>query len=205
VVANGAKSTRRAPAGSGEASRPGRVLITKSEIARRVQALAEEILRTYGCDESQELTIVAIMTGSLFFLADLVRAMECPMRIGIMMVSNYPGPATEACGVRVLYDLKDDVAGKDVLVLDDILDTGQTLSAVVSRLKTRGARTVRTCVLLDKILPGEKLVTPDFVGFRIPNAFVVGYGLDYDNLYRNYPEIAVLEPGAGDAGPEESS
>jgi hypoxanthine phosphoribosyltransferase len=177
-----------------ENPRLGQVLITKSQIAERVKELADQIVSCYGREEDLELIIVAIMTGSLVFLADLVRAMPLPVRIGIMMVSNYPGTATRAQGVKVLYDLQEDIRGKHVLVIDDILDTGQTLAAVVGLLRERGARSVRSCVLLDKILPEAKRIEPDFVGFQIPNKFVVGYGLDYDNLYRNYPQIAVLEP-----------
>lgn len=176
-----------------ENPRLGQVLITKTQIAERVKELADQIIQCYGREEDLELIIVAIMTGSLVFLSDLVRAMPLPVRIGIIMVSNYPGTATQAQGVKVLYDLQDDIHGKHVLVVDDILDTGQTLSAVVQLLLDRGARSVRSCVLLDKILPVTKKIAPDFVGFQIPNKFIVGYGLDYDNLFRNYPQIAVLE------------
>ncbi len=176
-----------------ENPRLGQVLITKSQIAQRVTELADRIIEYYGREDDLELIIVAIMTGSLVFLADLVRAMPLPVRIGIMMVSNYPGTATEARGVKVLYDLREDIRDKHVLVVDDILDTGQTLSAVVQLLQTRGAKSVRTCVFLDKLLPQPKQIAPDFVGFQIPNKFIVGYGLDYDNLFRNYPQIAVLE------------
>lgn len=172
---------------------PGPILITQDQIATRVRELAAEICGCYDASEDAELVIVAIMTGSLIFLADLVRAMPLPLRIAIMMVSNYPGRATEARGVRILYDLKEDIGGRDVLIVDDILDTGQTLAAVVELLRGRGARSIRTCVLLDKILPDPKTFTPDFIGFRIPNKFIVGYGLDYDNLYRNYPQITALE------------
>lgn len=181
-------------AGSGR-PRLGQVLITRDQIAGRVTALAGEIVACYDHRdrESFELVIVAIMTGSLIFLADLVRALPLPVRMAIMMVSNYPGATTKAQGVRINYDLQEDVAGKDVLVVDDILDSGQTLSVVVDLLRRREARSVRTCVLLDKILPTPKRICPDFVGFPIPDRFVVGYGLDYDNRFRNYPQIAVLE------------
>ncbi len=171
----------------------GQVLITRTQIAQRVKELADEIMRTYDQNEQPELLIVAIMTGSLIFLADLVRALPLPLRIAIMVVSNYPGATTQAKGVQINYDLKEDIRGKNVLVVDDILDTGQTLSAVVDVIRQRGAGSVRTCVLLDKLLGTPKQLSPDFVGFQIPNKFVVGYGLDYDNLYRNYPQIAVLE------------
>jgi len=174
--------------------RLGQVLITKSQIAARIKELADEISRSYDHqDDGFELVIVAIMTGSLIFLADLVRALPLPLRIGIMIVSNYPGTSTQAQGVKICYDLKENIQGKDVLIVDDILDTGQTLSAVVSLLKERKAKSIRTCVLLEKLLDQPKNMSPDFVGFQIPNKFVVGYGLDYDNLFRNYPQIAVME------------
>ncbi len=175
--------------------RLGQVLITQAQIARRVRELADEIMKCYDCNQDCNLLIVAIMTGSMIFLADLVRALPLPMRIAVMMVSNYPGQTTEARGVRILYDIRENVAGKDVLVIDDILDTGRTMAEVVRVIRERGAKSVRVCVLLEKMLaqPKEKDFEPDFVGFQIPDKFVVGYGLDYDNLFRNYPQIAILE------------
>jgi hypoxanthine phosphoribosyltransferase len=174
-------------------SRLGEVMISKDRIAQRVREVADEIRNVYDGQEDSELVIVAIMTGSLVFLADLIRQLPLPMRLAIMIVSNYPGQSTTAKGVRVNYDIHEDVAGKDVLVVDDIFDTGQTLSTVVELLKNRGARTIRVCVLLKKLIGESGNLQPDFVGFEIPDKFVVGYGLDYDNLFRNYPEIAVLD------------
>ncbi|MFA5865707.1 MAG: hypoxanthine phosphoribosyltransferase [Phycisphaerae bacterium] len=177
----------------GDNPRLGQVLISQTQIAERVKDLAGEIIRSYHQGESFDLVIVAIMTGSLIFLADLVRAMPLPIRIAIMMVSNYPGASMESKGVKINYDVKEEISGKHVLVVDDILDTGQTLFTVAALLRERGAKSVRTCVLLDKLLPEPKCIAADFVGFQVPNKFVVGYGLDYDNLFRNYPAIAVLE------------
>jgi len=171
----------------------GEVLIAKEAIADRIQTLAKEIQGYYLRTSTSELVIVPIMTGSMIFVADLIREMTLPVRLAMMVVSNYPGTATSAQGVQIRYDLHEEVKGKDVLVVDDILETGQTLSAVSSLLKQRGARSVKICVLLEKILQKNRCIEADFVGFQIPDKFVVGYGLDYDNLFRNYPQIAVLE------------
>jgi hypoxanthine phosphoribosyltransferase len=173
--------------------RLGQVLISKDQIARRITQLAEEIRTHYDGRENSELVIVAIMTGSLVFLADLIRQLPLPIRLALMIVSNYPGTATQARGVQIRYDIQENIANKDVLVVDDIFDTGQTLSAVIDLLKERAARSVRTCVLLKKLTAGHENIEPDFVGFEIPDKFVVGYGLDYNNLFRNCPEIAVLD------------
>jgi hypoxanthine phosphoribosyltransferase len=173
--------------------RLGEVLISRDRIAERVKALADEICHCYGGQENSELVIVALMTGSLVFLADLIRQLPLRVRVAIMVVSNYPGRSTSAEGVRINYDIQENIAGKDVLVVDDIFDTGQTLRAVVDLLEKRGVRTIRICVLLKKLIARSENLQPDFVGFEIPNKFVVGYGLDYDNLFRNHPEIAVLD------------
>jgi hypoxanthine phosphoribosyltransferase len=173
--------------------RLGEVLITQQRIADRVRELADQIRDRYDHNPNSELVIVSIMTGALVFLADLIRRLPLPMRIALMMVSNYPGQSTRAQGVQIQYDTQEDLTGKDVLIVDDILETGQTLSAVVELVKNRGARSVSVCVLLEKVLQTPRVIDADFVGFQIPDKFVVGYGLDYDNLFRNYPEIAVLE------------
>jgi hypoxanthine phosphoribosyltransferase len=171
----------------------GRVLISQQALSKRVLELGQEIRGGYDRNENFELVIVAIMTGAMVFLSDLIRAMPIPLRLAIMMVSNYPGESISSKGVKVIYDLKEDVEGKDILIVDDIIDTGETLVVVDKLLRNRGAKSVRSCVLLDKMIGREKSIRPDFVGFTIPNEFVVGYGMDYDNLYRNLPYIAVLE------------
>jgi hypoxanthine phosphoribosyltransferase len=169
-------------------------LIAPAEIDRRVRSLAHEITAMYDDGSDVELVLVAIMTGSMVFLADLIRAMPVPLRIGIMIVSSYGGTATTAGPLRTEYDLQDDIADKHVLIVDDILDTGQTLSAVRESLLARRPKTLRTCVLLRKTRANSsQRPEADFVGFDIPDAFVVGYGLDYDHLFRNHPGIVVLE------------
>ncbi|NLX04307.1 MAG: hypoxanthine phosphoribosyltransferase [Phycisphaerae bacterium] len=177
----------------GRRVRPGCVLIDPDRIDRRINDLAAQIAETYTGQGQDELVIVAIMTGAMVFLADLVRAIRRPIRMGIMIVTNYPGVATKAVGPQLDYDLRIDITDKHVLVIDDILDTGGTLAKVTERIRSRSPRSVRTCVLLEKDIPDPRAIEADFVGFRVPNEFVIGYGLDYDGLFRNYPGIAVLE------------
>jgi hypoxanthine phosphoribosyltransferase len=141
------------------------------------------------------LTIVAVLTGSLIALADLVRQIQIPLRIALVQASSYRGVTTTATTLVVNESFAPDVAGRDVLLLDDILDTGQTLSALVQHLEDRGALTVRTAVLLRKIGRQVVPIEPDYCGFVIPDAFVVGYGLDYDDDYRHLPYVGVLGDG----------
>jgi hypoxanthine phosphoribosyltransferase len=132
------------------------------------------------------------MTGSIIFLADLIRKLDMPLRVGVIQARSYEG--TERGSLSVNADMLPDVAGRDVLVLDDIFDTGHTLQEVLAFLDELGARSIRTAVLVLK--RGKQLVTlrPDYVGFEIPDVFVVGYGLDYNDAYRNLPYLAALEP-----------
>ncbi len=133
-----------------------------------------------------------LLTGSIIFVADLVRHLPIRMKIDVLAVSSYPGRATASVGPRVLYPTTFDVIGKEVLVIDDILDSGRTLSAVTELLAGQGAAGVKSCVLLKKTLPRAAVVHADYVGFEIPDEFVVGYGLDFNGYYRNLPDIAVL-------------
>jgi hypoxanthine phosphoribosyltransferase len=165
--------------------------LTAAEIQRRVAELAEEIARDY---RDRPVTIVGVLTGCLMFLADLIRHLDLRIRVGLIQASSYRGEAMEPGPLRVDPALLPDVRGRHVLLLDDILDTGKTLAGLVERLKGLEAASIRTAVLLRK--KGRQLVdlTPDYVGFDIPNAFVVGYGLDYNDEHRHLPYIAVL-PG----------
>ncbi len=181
-----------------------RILISSRRIADRVGELAAELAREYappGREQSCDLTIVAILSGSLIFLADLIRRLPMRMRIALVTVSSYPGASTESRGARLFEQITADVAGRDVLIVDDILDTGGTLRAVRAELARRQPRSIRTCVLLRKPAKAPPDVPADFVGFDIDNYFVVGYGLDYDGLYRNLPDIAVLRPELYTSGP----
>ena len=133
-----------------------------------------------------------LLTGSIIFVADLVRHLPILMRIDVMAVSSYPGKSTNNQGTRVLYPNTFDVKAKHVLVIDDILDSGKTLAAVRELLLQQGAASVKTCVLLRKLIPGKPVIDADYIGFDIPDEFVVGYGLDFDGYYRNLPDIAIL-------------
>ncbi|MBN1492278.1 MAG: hypoxanthine phosphoribosyltransferase [Phycisphaerae bacterium] len=170
-----------------------RILIPRERIARRVAELADEIGRTYS-DSAAALTVVAILSGSVIFLADLMRQLPIRMKIGLITVSSYAGATTTSRGASILGELRVDVRGRHVLVVDDILDTGRTLRLVTAELRQREPVSVRTCVLLRKPAKVPPDVKADFVGFDVEDAFVVGYGLDYDDHYRNYPDIGILRP-----------
>jgi hypoxanthine phosphoribosyltransferase len=165
-------------------------LINEAEIQQRVGVLGQQIEADY---RRRPLTIVAVLTGSLVMLADLVRRIGIPHRIALVQASSYRGATTTATTLVINESFAPDVAGRDVLLLDDILDTGQTLSALIRHLEDRGARSVRTAVLLRKLGRQEVALEPDYCGFSIPNLFVVGYGLDYNDDYRHLPYVGVLK------------
>ncbi|HOB73662.1 MAG TPA: hypoxanthine phosphoribosyltransferase [Phycisphaerae bacterium] len=169
-----------------------RILIPRERIAQRVRELAREIERTYADTEDDDLTFVTILSGSLIFLADLIRELPLRMKIGLITVSSYRGATTASSGSKLLEDLNVDVKGRHVVLVDDILDTGGTLRLVRERVAQAGAKSIRICVLLRKPSKAPPDVTADFVGFDIEDAFVVGYGLDYNDHYRNLPDIGVL-------------
>ena len=166
------------------------VLISQRRLARRVHALARQIERDFA---GRDLVIVALLNGTVVFLADLLRRLSLPLRLDFIGVSSYGG-GTERSKMVFTKELRLDVTGRDVLLLDDILDTGQTLSRVTAKLIQLRPRRIKTCVLLDK--PSRRLaqIKADYVGFLIPNYFVVGYGLDYAERYRNLPFVGVLRP-----------
>lgn len=153
--------------------------------------MADQIAATYASD-SEGLVIVPILSGSIIFLADLIRRLPFKMRIGLITVSSYAGATTASRGAKLQSPLNVDVAGKHVLLLDDILDTGGTLRMVRDQLVQLGPASLRLCVLLRKPARAPADLKVDFVGFDIEDSFVVGYGLDYNGLYRNWPDIAVL-------------
>ena len=171
------------------------VLISQKQIALRVAELAARITADHSSpthDGPLELTIVPIMTGAMIFCSDLIRQIPMAMQIGLMTVSSYPGRSVTTQGAQVVAQQLGDLRGRHVLLLDDILDSGQTIRLVTSVLRDRGAAGVRTCVLLRKDRPAARDVIVDYVGFDIPDVFVVGYGLDFDNYYRNLPDIVTL-------------
>lgn len=169
-----------------------RILISRERIAARVREMAAEISRTYEHDLTAGLTLVTILSGSLIFLADLIRCLPLRMKIGLITVSSYRG--TKAGKANVLQQLNTDVTGRHVLLVDDILDTGGTLRLVRDQLAPAQPKSVRSCVLLRKPSKAPPDVPADFVGFDIEDHFVVGYGLDFNDHYRNLPDIAVLRP-----------
>jgi hypoxanthine phosphoribosyltransferase len=166
-----------------------KVLINQEEIHRGIARLASQLHERYG---NEPLTIVAIMTGSLVMLADLIRGLEMPVRISLIRASSYRGGMTS--GELTIEDSDMlDIRGREVLLIDDIFDTGKTLAEVTRRLERHQPQSLRTAVFLNK--RGNSVVNqaPDYSVFDIPNEFVVGYGLDYDDLYRNLPYVGVLE------------
>ena len=168
------------------------VLITEEQIHHKVAELGARLNADYV---GRELTLVSVLKGSLPFMADLMRAVTIPVTIDLMEVSSYGGRSTETSGlVRILKDLSSSIEGRDVLIVEDIIDTGLTLNYLVRYLRGKGPLSLRICTLLDK--PARRLVEIpiDYRGFEIPDRFVVGYGLDYGERYRNLPYIGVLKP-----------
>jgi len=167
-----------------------RVLITDAQLARRIRALAREIERDY---RGRELVVIALLNGTVLFLADLIRHLSLPLRLDFMGVSSY-GAGTESGELVFTKELRLDVRGREVLLVDDILDTGRTLSRVLPKLRALKPRRLKVCVLFDKPARRVERVAADYVGFEIPDVFVVGYGLDYAEKYRNLPFVGVLKP-----------
>ena len=167
-----------------------RVLITEAQIARRIRVLSAKIEAEF---RGRELVVVSLLNGTVLFLADLIRHLSLPLRLDFIGVSSY-GAGTESGDLTITKELRLDVKGRDVLLVDDILDTGRTMKRVLSILRPLRPRRIQTCVLLDKRARRAVNVQADYVGFRIPDLFVVGYGLDFAERYRNLPFVAVLKP-----------
>ncbi|MFM8271488.1 MAG: hypoxanthine phosphoribosyltransferase [Gemmata sp.] len=168
------------------------VLISPDRIHARVEELAADIVRAY---DGKPVTVVGILTGCLMFTADLVRRIDLPLRVAFVTASSYRGQTTVPGLLEIRDELLPDISGRHILILDDILDTGKTLTRVVAHLIDRGAASVKVGVLLRKVGRQEVPFEPDFVGFTIPDKFVIGYGLDYNDEYRHLPFIGVLQPG----------
>ena len=170
----------------------GEVRVSEDQIAGKVAELGARIGADYA---DRQLTLVSVLKGSLPFMADLMRAIPVPVRIDLMEVSSYGGTTTESSGlVRILKDLSASIEGEDVLIVEDIIDTGLTLNYLIRYLRGKNPKSLRICTLLDK--PARRLVdiAVDYVGFTIPDQFVVGYGLDYGEYYRNLRFVGVLRP-----------
>jgi hypoxanthine phosphoribosyltransferase len=170
--------------------RPGRILITEEELRTRVTDLGQLIARDY---EKLNPILVGVLQGAFLFMADLVRAVEINLTTDFIGLSSY-GVGTASSGVvRLVSDLSLPIDGRDVLIVEDIVDTGHTLTYLKRNLEARRPRSLRACVLLDKIERREIEVDLDYIGFTIPNVYVVGYGFDHGGLYRNLPYVAALE------------
>ena len=182
---------KRAPALTGSCRDDiARILITDQQLARRIRALSRELERDFA---GRELVVVAILNGTVLFLADLIRHLSLPLRLDFVGVSSY-GAGTESGELVFTKELRLDVRGRDVLLVDDILDTGRTFKRVLAKLRQLKPRRIKTCVLLDKPARRVEKVKADYVGFTIPDLFVVGYGLDFAERYRNLPFVGVLRP-----------
>lgn len=166
------------------------ILFHEEEIARRVRELGEQISRDYA---GRAPVIVFVMKGALIFVADLIRQINLPLRIDFLVVSSYRD-ATASGGVTVVTDLRSEIRGEDVIVVEDIVDTGLTLQEVLTRLALREPVSLAVCTLLDKPSRRRTPITARYVGFTVPDEFVVGYCLDYGERYRNLPFIGVLKP-----------
>ena len=168
------------------------VLVSEDQLRQKVAELGAQLSADYA---GRPLTLVSVLKGSLPFMADLMRAITVPLTIDLMEVSSYGGAVTETSGlVRILKDLSATIEGKDVVIVEDIIDTGLTLNYLLRYLRGKNPQSLRICALLDK--PARRLVDIDidYRGFSIPDRFVIGYGLDYGEFYRNLPFIGVLRP-----------
>lgn len=183
-------STRSLPVPARWRSEVERVLISDAQIARRIKELSVDIQRDF---KGREMVVVSLLNGTVMFLADLVRNLTLPLRLDFMGVSSY-GLGTESGELVFTKELRLDVRGRDVLLVDDILDTGKTLHKVLAKLRALKPRRIKTCVLLDKTTRRVEPVQAHYVGFAIPDYFVVGYGLDFAERYRNLPFVGVLHP-----------
>jgi hypoxanthine phosphoribosyltransferase len=168
-----------------------RVLLDHSQIQTRIREMAREIATLYD-PENPSLTLVPILSGSIIFLADLIRQLPLKMKLALVHVSTYPGRSTTAREPKTILEPVGDIRGRHVLLVDDILDSGRTIRRVQDLLRRHEPASLRTAVLLRKPAKAPPDVTVDFVGFDIEDLFVVGYGLDFDDHYRNYPHIGVL-------------
>jgi len=174
-----ADTTRRAPV---------RTLISEEQLQARITELAAEIDRDYA--DSERLVCIGVLKGSVFFLVDLLKKVQVPLAVDFFQTSSY-GSGKTAGEIRIRKDVDISIRGADVLLIEDIVDTGYTLRTILDLLKFRGAKSVKLCALLDKAAAREVKVPIDYCGFTIDNVFVVGYGLDYDERYRNLPFVGI--------------
>lgn len=171
----------------------GEVLLSEEQIQRKVDQLGSMLKTNYG---GENPLVICVLKGALMFVADLTRAMDCPLGVDFMAVSSY-GASTQTSGVvRILKDLETDIQDRHVLIAEDIIDSGLTLNYLLNNLRSRKPASLKICTLLDKPSRRQVEIRPDYCGFEIADKFVVGYGLDYNQKYRNLPYIGVLKPEA---------
>lgn len=166
------------------------ILISEQALAERIEVIGKEITKDY---EGKELLVVGILKGSNIFMSDLVRKIDIPLQLDFMVVSSY-GNATESTGVvKIMKDLEQSIEGKHVLIIEDIIDSGLTLKYLKEMLQTRKAASVHICTLLDKPARRKQPVEINYTGFQVPDEFIVGYGIDYAEYYRNLPYVGILK------------
>lgn len=167
------------------------VLLTKEQIEARVQEMGRQIAADY---QEKNLVVIVLLKGAAWFATDLTRAINLPLRVDFMVASSYGNGTTTSGSVKVKLDISEDIKGKDVLVIDDIIDSGVTFAAITEMLRHYKPATLKTVALCDKAERRQNGMQADYVGFKIPDEFVVGYGLDYAGDYRNLPYIGILKP-----------
>jgi hypoxanthine phosphoribosyltransferase len=171
-----------------------KILYTADEIAEKVNDLGKEISQVY---QGTELYIVGILKGGFIFMSDLVRQIDLPMKIGFARLSSYGNADRPSWDVKIMEDLDESIRGKHVIIIDDIMDTGHSLSAFKKHLEDQGPASVKICTMIDKTAHRDTSLSPDYYGFRIGDGFVVGYGLDYAEDYRTLPDLYVIDPDEG--------
>jgi hypoxanthine phosphoribosyltransferase len=171
-----------------------RILISREQIQQKIKELGARITEDYK--DKENILLVGVLKGAFIFMADLIRHIDLPLQVDFMAVSSY-GASTESSGVvRILKDLEHDLHGKNLLIIEDIIDSGLTLSYLYDILNSRKPDSIKICALLDKPSRRKANIHVDYLGFEIPDHFVVGYGLDFDERYRNLPYVCVLKPEA---------
>lgn len=174
-----------------------KVLYSQAQIAEACRRLGAQITEDYA---DKHPLVICVLTGAVFFMTDIVRSIDTYVELDFMDVSSYGNATVSSGDVKILKDLDQSVEGRDVLIVEDIIDTGKTLQTLVDLLHHRNAKSVKICTLLDKPERRVEGVRPDYVGFKVPNEFVVGYGLDFQGNYRNLPYVGVLKPAVYQAG-----
>ena len=168
----------------------GKPIVTQEEMRTRIRELGRQITADYA---QKDLILVGILKGAFAFYADLARAIRLPLRVDFVVVSSYTRRSKSSGKIKMLTELTEDIAGRDVLLVEDIVDSGRTIQHLRKKLGAEKPKSIKVCALLNKPARRQVDVVVDYVGFHIPNKFVVGYGLDYQQLYRNLPYLAVLE------------